>query len=273
MFGKARKLLALGKILTRNPAEFSDRVRAVVETRWERIVTRPLPLESRAWDDVIPALGRELGTLLTDFSNSRGMAEIENWVNGRLGTLPPDPPFSLLHNADRSLARLCYMACRALNPDAVVETGVAYGVTSAYLLKAMEENGNGSLHSIDLPPLSRHADTYIGFVVPEALRGRWTLHRGASRRLLPGICSDLKRVGLFVHDSLHTRRNMLTELGIVSRHLTGRALVILDDVDDNNAFHDWVREARPSYSAIIQEQEKNACFGVGVMADANPARS
>ena len=37
----------------------------------------------------------------------------------------------------------------------VVETGVAHGVTSRFILEALERNGRGFLWSIDLPPLEK----------------------------------------------------------------------------------------------------------------------
>src|SRR5206468_1634571 len=60
-------------------------------------------------------------------------------------------PIDGLHNGTVTLGRLCYLACRQLHPNRIVETGVAYGVTSAYMLQALAENEEGELSSIDLP--------------------------------------------------------------------------------------------------------------------------
>jgi hypothetical protein len=43
-----------------------------------------------------------------------------------------------------------YAAVRALTPDCIVETGVANGVSSSYLLLALQKNERGRLHSIGL---------------------------------------------------------------------------------------------------------------------------
>jgi predicted O-methyltransferase YrrM len=66
--------------------------------------------------------------------------------------------FSLAHNADKDLAQLCYVTCRVLRPQAVVETGVRYGISSAYILQALHIKGCGRLWTVDLPPLAP-ADT------------------------------------------------------------------------------------------------------------------
>src|SRR5438067_2085797 len=61
-----------------------------------------------------------------------------------------------------------YAAVRAFAPDCIVETGVANGVSSSYLLLALQKNKRGNLHSVGL------ADTAFlpvgkdpGWLVPE----------------------------------------------------------------------------------------------------------
>src|SRR2546429_355517 len=48
-----------------------------------------------------------------------------------------------------------YAAVRALAPDCIVETGVANGVSSSYLLLALQKNKRGRLHSIGLADTDR----------------------------------------------------------------------------------------------------------------------
>ena len=137
---------------------------------------------------------------------------MESEVAKRMQLLEGIAPFTTAHHADFSLARLCYIVCRLLKPDIVVETGVAYGVTTAFILKALESNGKGNLHSVDLPPLGKNAYKFVGYLVPEELKDRWVLHRGVSKRVLPKLLPQLKKVDIFVHDSLHTYWNIRYEL-------------------------------------------------------------
>ncbi len=137
---------------------------------------------------------------------------MESVSRGRKRRQPPDlvytlldktsrvAPFTTRHHADLSLARLCYAVCRLLRPEIVLETGVAYGVTTALVLKALQVNGKGRLYSIDLPPLGENADAFVGYLVPEALRARWTVNRGVSKRVLPQLLPRLGRVDLFIPD-------------------------------------------------------------------------
>lgn len=170
-----------------------------------------------------------------------------------------------MHNADFSLAEICYLACRVLEPEIVIETGVAYGVTSAFILEALYENNKGKLYSIDLPPLAKNQQSHVGFFVPDHLKQRWRIHYGSSRRILPILLETLTKTDIFIHDSLHTYSNISYELSLVSKYLESPAIVIVDDVQDNQAFSDWCQHYRPIYCGVIREHEKESLFGVGVV--------
>ena len=95
-----------------------------------------------------------------------------------------------VYDADLELARTCYALCRFVRPATVVETGVANGVTTAFLLQALEANGAGALFSIDLPPAGVDPKL-VGHLVPQQLRSRWRLSFGASKQLLPSLLENL----------------------------------------------------------------------------------
>jgi len=170
-----------------------------------------------------------------------------------------------MHNADFALARTAYLVCRALRPAVVVETGVAYGVTSAFILQALHRNAGGTLYSVDLPPLHPHGDQFVGSAIPQGLRSRWQLYRGSGQRVLPKVLPTLPRLDVFVHDSLHTFHNMQAELQLVTPRLNHRAVVLADDIQENRAYAQWIDQAHPSYSAVVGEVAKPALFGVAVM--------
>jgi hypothetical protein len=255
---KARLLLAIAR---RRPAEAVDRVRAVVETRADRFWPRAGRQSGSSLREALlrlePALGRPLAAHLADERLRAVDADVERARDALAG------PFAPEHNGDVALGRACYVLCRALRPDVVVETGVAYGVTSAYVLAALDENGRGALHSVDLPPLGREADAHVGALVPPALRGRWAVHRGASRRVLPALLDRLGPIGVFVHDSLHTYLNVRDELRLVGPRLGRPAAVVIDDADMNGAPDEWAtRHARAS--AWIAEERKRRTFAVAL---------
>jgi len=126
-------------------------------------------------------------------------------------------------------------------PSVVLETGVAMGFTTAVILAAMEDNNAGALHSIDLPPLQVDAASFVGRVVPDELRERWTLHVGPSRSLLPGLARKLAPIDLFVHDSDHSYAGQYEEYRQAWPHLACGACLISDDVS-NSAFIEFAAQ-------------------------------
>lgn len=165
-------------------------------------------------------------------------------------------------DADEALASAMWCAVRHLHPVTVLETGVARGVTSRMVLEAITLNDDGHLWSIDLPYLfdrSLHSQTAVA--VPHKCRERWTYVRGSSRRRLRPLVSELGQVDVFLHDSLHTVRNMLFEMETVWPRLRPGGLMFIDDVD-KSAFRDFVHKVRPEQSMVFRSADGPWMFGV-----------
>ena len=145
-------------------------------------------------------------------------------------------------DGDTTLARIVYCMTLHLQPEHLLETGVARGITTRIILEAIAENGHGHLWSIDLPPPGEsEIHDQIGIAVPDRLRPSWTYVSGSSRRRLRPLLSEIRTIDLFVHDSRHTRRNLMFELQHAWAALTPRGAVIVDDVDLNCGFHTFCR--------------------------------
>ena len=52
-----------------------------------------------------------------------------------------------------------YFLVRELKPEKIIETGVHRGVSSLFILQALEDNGKGELYSIDLPLAEYNTDS------------------------------------------------------------------------------------------------------------------
>ncbi len=153
-------------------------------------------------------------------------------------------------------ALLQYVVTRSLQPEIVVETGVANGISSNYILLAMQKNQQGQLYSIDigeqgdasfLPPGKTH-----GWVVPEHLRDRWTLQFGDSKDLLPKVLAEVGTIDLFIHDSLHTYEHMMFEFQTAYPYLRSGGILITDDVLWNESFKDFVAAVSAPAATIIR---------------------
>ncbi len=147
---------------------------------------------------------------------------------GRPGYVEIDAPLELF-----ALARL-------IRPREVVEVGVSSGVSSAYLLEALERNGRGRLHSIDLPKRNRPRSgrptaswslpegKSPGWAIPKRLRHRWDLRIGDKRDLIPAVTSELDRIDLFLYDVPHRDRESQAEFRWVDRTFRSGSVAIAD---------------------------------------------
>jgi len=158
------------------------------------------------------------------------------------------------NDGDAALVRAIWCLVRWLKPDKVVETGVAHGVTSRFILEAFERNGSGHLWSIDRPPMEPAWRRQIGVAVEGRLKARWTYILGSSRRRLPGLLAGLGRIDLFVHDSLHSERNVRFELDQAWLALPAGGAIVVDDIDVNRGFQSFGR-AHPGHPALVCEAE------------------
>jgi len=135
---------------------------------------------------------------------------------------------------------LLYHVVRLLRPERVLETGVASGVSSLFVLKALSDNSKGSLISIDLPNADPGAQippgAKSGWIVPESLRSRWDLRIGDARVLLPEVLGQFGSIQIFMHDSLHTYDHMLWEFETAWPFIDEGGLLLSDDALSNDAF-------------------------------------
>jgi predicted O-methyltransferase YrrM len=225
----------------------------------ERLITPRPAYETISWEAALADLEARFGNV-AEILEEPALRKVEEGTRRLLADIRPDDSYLPRWAADSLTARLCYLACRLIEPHTVVETGVAYGVSSAYILTALRENGRGTLYSVDLPPLRRKSGRFWGIAVDDDLRGRWRLHRGTSASILPRLLREIPTVDLFVHDSLHTHRNMRREFDTIWPHLREGALLLADDVERNRAFGELEQKA-PALWRVVKDREVSPLHG------------
>ncbi|MEM3670805.1 MAG: class I SAM-dependent methyltransferase [Thermoprotei archaeon] len=153
-------------------------------------------------------------------------------ISSKLGKLS-------LWAVDEEERKALFSTVRLLDPKLVVETGVGSGVSSTCILSATPRC---SLHSIDLGVKYGEEDRQyeVGFVVPDSLRNRWTLHLGDARTLLPKVLDQLGRIEMFFHDSTHTYEHVWFELSTAWPRIK-RGVVVVDNSDWTKAPEDFAR--------------------------------
>lgn len=166
------------------------------------------------------------------------------------GIKPGPESFQWWNDGDAAFVRAAWCLTRHLKPAKVVETGVAHGVTSRFLLEAIRRNGVGHLWSIDLPPVDRFWRQQVGAAVNDSCRERWTYIAGSSRRRLPALLASLGTIDLFIHDSLHSERNVCYELQQVWPVINPNGAFVIDDVDANWGFHTFTKTHAGRWHAV-----------------------
>jgi hypothetical protein len=155
-----------------------------------------------------------------------------------------------------------YALTRLLRPRHVVEVGVSSGVSAAYFLQALERNGRGTLHSVDLPkiepPGRRRAGRkygswsiprgrFSGWAVPLALRKRWDLRIGDKREVVPLLAEELPVVDLFLYDVPHSDPQSYREFAALDRRLPAGSVAICDHGSSHEvcpSLRRWARTRR-----------------------------
>lgn len=165
-----------------------------------------------------------------------------------------------------------YAICRLLRPDIVLETGVANGISSAHILYALQKSGKGMLYSVDMPdyeskliatdedykrqnlsfaPADLPDGKTCGWAVPEDLRSRWNLKIGLSGEVLKPLLEGLGSIDLFLHDSEHSYKNMLSEFKTAWPYIRQGGLLIAHDIKWNNAFCEFARSVNRDYAVLF----------------------
>lgn len=261
--------------LTTNPQEFFIRVASKFR-EWpeRRRPVRPYVIEP-AWDELLHTY---LGAS-TPCTDAAALTPLWNQMLSEItqnGVKTGPMSYLVWNDGDPGLVRAVWCLARHLNASKVVETGVAHGVTSRFILEALARNGGGHLWSVDLPPLF-HPEVHdqIGVAVGNAQRSNWTYIKGSSRRYLPDLLKRTGMIDLFIHDSQHSTDNVLFELRLAWSALRPGGAMVVDDIDANDGFHQfcegvpyqnvWICEAEP-----IRPDERRAnlkgIFGIIIKA-------
>ena len=249
----ASRMQMIAANLTKNPAEFVDRIVNTMELYYHQYLHKRPDYESvMTFDEALSELGGNLSSDLAGFLDEDEYHQITEHVLNAYKN--PNPKAVHGHfNAELELGRLCYVLCRFQKPGKVIETGVANGATSAFILQALEKNGNGELYSIDLPPLAVYGGSEVGSLVPDNLRPRWHLKFGSSKRIMPRLLREIGDIDMFVHDSLHSYHNVRRELKVASSRLTSNGIVVVDNIAGNSAFLEWTLKNSARFSSVVRE--------------------
>lgn len=199
---------------------------------------------------------RKATEVVSSLFGEKGVTYLNEFINSPLFS----QNYSYGHSGDFDVMIL-YTVVRAQRPEIVLETGVASGRSSMAILSALNANNFGTLYSIDLPQFfTSEPTTYRthegnneltgfvpagkqpGWLVPQELRGRWSLILGDAKLELVKLLPSLKKIDVFYHDSDHSGEHMQFEFDSVYPKVVEKGYVLSDDVSWNDAWKNFIEQ-------------------------------
>ncbi len=152
--------------------------------------------------------------------------------------------FEFLHVSNMAL--FLYYITRIKKPELIIETGVATGQSSFFILKAMQENNSGKLFSTDI----RYD---AGEIVPDYLKDRWdfTVLKRDSKKSFKKFINNFDKIDIFFHDSDHSYWWQTLEYNTAFNHIKNGGVLISDDIDNSYAFLDFVNKNKMDFYSFF----------------------
>ena len=145
-----------------------------------------------------------------------------------------------------------YGLTRWRRPTIVVETGGYLGMSSAFILKALADEGlaGAKLYSLEMSPDCDHGALIPGELRPQFIPLRGRVEDFIKRAELPSP------IDMFLHDSSHRYRHMLWEFRQFWARLRDGGLLVSHDVHFNPAFAEFVAKTHARDKKGIMDAQR-----------------
>lgn len=138
--------------------------------------------------------------------------------------------------------KFCRSLCNLIifsKPNLVFETGVAYGISSSYILLGLDFINHGKLISTDYLFFPFHSKETVGQAIPDQLKARHELIVSRSKEKLYDVLKKTNSIDVFLHDSNHTYKHMMLEFKTAWPNIKNSGFLLSDNVHWNDAFLDF----------------------------------
>jgi predicted O-methyltransferase YrrM len=143
---------------------------------------------------------------------------------------------------------LLFNICESIEATSVLETGVAYGWSSAAILESIHKR-HGTLVSIDMPMPKQTNYELIGLAVRDNHRKFWKLIRKPDKYgLLNGLRALNNKVDVVHYDSDKSYYGRKWAYPKIYNSLVKGGFLISDDIEDNLGFRDFVESMNLDYT-------------------------
>tara|TARA_B100000989_G_C19464942_1_gene437845 strand:- start:123 stop:890 length:768 start_codon:yes stop_codon:yes gene_type:complete len=152
---------------------------------------------------------------------------------------------------------LLYFLIIKKKPINALETGVAAGTSSQAILSALEVNGSGHLYSSDLPLFRiSKPENYIGIFVDDELKHRWSLFIEGDKFNFYKIFKKEIKIDFLHYDSDKRYFSRKHTMNFLQKYLNVNAIVVMDDIQDNSFFFDYVKLNKINNFRIFKFENK-----------------
>tara|TARA_B110000444_G_C18851844_1_gene606438 strand:+ start:10632 stop:11423 length:792 start_codon:yes stop_codon:yes gene_type:complete len=152
---------------------------------------------------------------------------------------------------------LLYFITLYIKPKIIVETGVAAGFSSSTFLHALNKLDSGHLYSSDFPYFRlENPEQYIGIVVSNDIKNRWSLFIDGDEKNLKKIYDEVDSINLFHYDSDKSYKGRQRAFKTLKNKLNPKAWLIFDDIQDNSHFYDLANTTQQYSWKIIYHENK-----------------
>ena len=156
------------------------------------------------------------------------LAEIENTS---MMALPSGETIKVHSHVGRGSGQVIRHAIEVSRPRLACEVGLAYGISSLYILDAMQQQGGGRLIGMDP---AQHDGIWRGGGLYNIQRAgfsdRFEFHEDTSQRVLPRLAEAGTRIQFGFIDGWHTFDHTLVDFFYIDQILDVGGVVVLDDV-------------------------------------------
>jgi predicted O-methyltransferase YrrM len=146
--------------------------------------------------------------------------------------LGPDGERVGIHSGvDAESGRVLRRAIELASPQLGCEVGLAFGVSTLYILEAMKQFGGGRLIGMDP---AQHDPTWRGMglhnIRRAGLSDRYEFHESTSQSVLPRLAAEGKRIQFAFVDGWHTFDHTLVDFFYLDQMMDIGGVLVLDDV-------------------------------------------
>jgi len=170
-------------------------------------------------------------------------------------------PYLIISSLDKGASRLLFSLTLFTEPEVILETGVANGFSSSYILQALKILNKGKLISLEYLYFPWHTKKGVGLAIPNELKEKQEIVASTLSDELIDVIDKTRPIDIFLHDSAHTYNHMLKEFRIAWPNIKKGGLLMADDVGFQDAFLDFVDEIRNKNHYVVQK-DRGGLFGI-----------